>query len=324
MADSQLLLQLVQDFSKRQAGRSFDESLGKMQEVGFFNPDMCEHGMSDLCLVLTGLAQCDGGLAVALFAHWAAAETLRCAHSDFKAQSLLAFPAFQSPAEFQNLLATERAGKVFLTAKIESVVAAGHPSYLVVAGYLVALAGAAVTLSKPIRTLGLRSCPHVDILMNQAPATRLGGAELFEQMSERMALAAAAIALGLAQGSLDEAVRYAKTRRQGGKEIYRWSEVKMLLGQMLVQLQTATLALSRACAAADASETGWQRNAAAVLISLQEMACALTSDGIQILGGAGYTTEFAQEQRFRDAHHTQHLLGLLPRRKLQLAERYLA
>ena len=327
MAGSGLLVQLVQDFSKKQGARSFDESWSTMREIGLFQPALVEHGISDLCVVLTELSRVDCGLAVALFSHWAAVEVLRCAGSDFMAvapESVFAFPPFQSPAEFKGFQVVERDGKALLSGKIESVVLAGHASHVVIAGYLLPLAGGAVKLITHVRTLGLRSCPHVDILMDQAPAVKLGGADLFIHMSDRMSLAAASVALGIAQGSMDEAVRYSKTRKQGGKEIFRWSEVKMLLGEMLVQLQTGTLALAQACAAADARTSGWERDAAAVAISLQEMACTLTSDGIQVLGGAGYTTEFKQELRFRDAFHTQHLLGLHPVRKLRLPDRWLA
>ena len=319
MAGSQLLLELVQDFSKRRVRGSFDDGLRVMQEIGFFQPALRESGVADLCLVLTELSRVDAALAVALLSHWAAIETLRCARSDFKTISLLAFPAF---SDFREFAVTERDGKVFISGNIESVLLAGHASHAVVSGYLLSLKASGVSVSSPVRTLGLRSCPHVDILVDQAPAVRLGGVELFGQMCDRMALAAGAVALGIAQGSMDEALRYAKTRRQGGKEIFRWSEVKMLLGNMLLQLQAGRLALTRACSAAELGEAGWERDSAAISISLQEMACTLSSNGIQVLGGAGYTTEFAQEQRFRDAFHTQNLLGLLPGRKLKLADRY--
>lgn len=327
MTGSGLIIQLVQDFSKRQGTRSFEESLRTLREIGLFQPALRQHGMSDLCAVLTELSSVDCGLAVALFSHWAAVEVLTCAAPDLyqvAPDSVLAFPAFQSPAEFKGFSVAERDGKILLSGKLESVVLAGQPTHAVIGSYYLPLTGGAVKLSAPVRTLGVRNCPHVDILMDQAAAVRLGGADLFDQMSHRMALAAGALALGIARASLDEALRYSKIRKQGGKEIFQWSEVKMLLGNMLVRLKTGAAALTQACAAADAGTAGWQCDAAAVAISLQELACTLTSDGIQVLGGAGYTTEFKQEQRFRDAFHTQHLLGLLPARKLRLAEQWIA
>ncbi|MBI3544201.1 MAG: acyl-CoA/acyl-ACP dehydrogenase, partial [Deltaproteobacteria bacterium] len=133
----------------------------------------------------------------------------------------------------------------------------------------------------------------------------------------RYSIGAAAIALGLCRGSLDEAVAYAKTRRQGGREIIGWSEVRMLLGDIATQHTFATLAFEHARDAVDARASGWQRSATALAIRLQELACELSSSSLQVLGGAGYTTEFKQEARFRDAFHTQHVLGSHPVRKLR-------
>ncbi|MBI3554676.1 MAG: hypothetical protein HY074_00260 [Deltaproteobacteria bacterium] len=321
--ESGLLIQLIEKFSKRRGERSFGEKLKALQELGFFQAALCEQGISALCLVLQELAAFDAALAVALFSHWAAAQALRLARFDFNSESPLAFPAFRNISETQDLQTNDRDGRCIITGKVESVLLTGQATHAVIANFLVPLTGGTVTLSAPVRTLGIRSCPHVDISMSQTSGVRFASDELFDQLHDRMALPAAAIALGISRSSLDEAVLYAKTRKQGGKEIIKWSEVWMLLSQMTMQFRTGAAALSRVCAQADAGEAGWERDAAATAVCLQELACALTSDGIQILGGAGYTTEFGQEKRFRDAFHTQHLLGLLPSRKRRFAARFI-
>ncbi|MBI5896521.1 MAG: acyl-CoA dehydrogenase, partial [Desulfobacterales bacterium] len=45
--------------------------------------------------------------------------------------------------------------------------------------------------------------------------------------------------------------------------------------------------------------------------------CDVTTDGIQVMGGVGYMKDFGQEKRFRDAKHTQALLGIAPAKKIK-------
>ena len=64
--------------------------------------------------------------------------------------------------------------------------------------------------------------------------------------------------------------------------------------------------------------TQWQTRSRAAALLIQEMACEVTTDGIQVLGGAGYMKDFGQEKRFRDAKHIQALLGIAPLKKITL------
>ena len=79
-------------------------------------------------------------------------------------------------------------------------------------------------------------------------------------------------------------------------------------------------ALLSACQAIDGKEPGWEKNSIAAAVKIQEMACNLTTDGIQVMGGAGYMKDFGQEKRFRDAKHIQALFGMTPRKKLKYFE----
>ncbi|MBN1470421.1 MAG: acyl-CoA dehydrogenase, partial [Syntrophaceae bacterium] len=58
----------------------------------------------------------------------------------------------------------------------------------------------------------------------------------------------------------------------------------------------------------------------AAALHLSELACKLTTDGIQCLGGNGYMKDYGQEKRFRDAKHVQAFLGLAPMKKLRIVE----
>jgi alkylation response protein AidB-like acyl-CoA dehydrogenase len=136
-----------------------------------------------------------------------------------------------------------------------------------------------------------------------------------------MQVAAGAMATGVMRGSFDEALAYTRQRRQGGREIVNWSEVRMLLAGVGLKLRTAELSLTEACRQAEEEEPGWEASAAAATLYAQEAAVAATTDGIQLLGGNGYMKEYHQEKRFRDAQQIQALLGLAPLKRIKFIGR---
>jgi alkylation response protein AidB-like acyl-CoA dehydrogenase len=91
----------------------------------------------------------------------------------------------------------------------------------------------------------------------------------------------------------------------------------MILSNMAVRMNIADMTLRQACQAVEQNEPGWELNSLAAAIHIQEMACDLTTDGIQLLGGYGYMKDYGQEKRFRDAKHVQALLGMVPMKRLQ-------
>jgi alkylation response protein AidB-like acyl-CoA dehydrogenase len=161
----------------------------------------------------------------------------------------------------------------------------------------------------------------VDMEFDEAKGVLVGqlgeGPGYFEAASDEMAVPAAAMSMGIMQGSFKSALEYSGKRFQGGRKIIGWSEVQMILANMAIQLKIAELAVSRACQAVDNKEPKWQAGARATVIHVQEMACALTTDGIQVFGGVGYMKDYPQEKRFRDAKHVQALMGIAPMKKIK-------
>jgi alkylation response protein AidB-like acyl-CoA dehydrogenase len=142
------------------------------------------------------------------------------------------------------------------------------------------------------------------------------GSRYFEAMAARLNIAAAAMSTGVMKGSFKEAFEYSKMRSQGGKKIIDWSEVKMILANMAVQVKIADLCVASASQDMDSQNPGWAAGSKAAAIHVQSAACSLTTDGIQVLGGVGYMKDFGQEKRFRDAKHLQALLGIAPMKKI--------
>jgi alkylation response protein AidB-like acyl-CoA dehydrogenase len=94
----------------------------------------------------------------------------------------------------------------------------------------------------------------------------------------------------------------------------------MLLGDMAVQVKVAEMVVSEAALVVDQKEPQWELSARAAALHLAELACKLTTDGVQVLGGNGYMKDYGQEKRFRDAKQVQSLMGMAPIRKLGLVK----
>ena len=333
-------------------GPFFDNVFKKAYDLDFFHVILPEnyggigHGMSALCIILLNICREDSSLGGIMFTHTAAQETIIAAGagdllketiSDAKHAKdfLIAFPVFNNPEEIPHMAdAVKRNDTWVLSGSIEYLVLGGIAGHALIPAkikgengysfFLVDLSDPGIKKSDPIMSLGLHACPAVDITLHEVEATIIGsendGNTYFKQMADKMYVAAAAMSAGIMQGSFSEAFEYCKARQQGGREIINWSEVRMLLADMSVEFRFLRMVISRTCQAVDSGEKEWQACASSAAIQIQENACDLTTDGIQLLGGVGYMKDFGQEKRFRDAKHIQVLLGMAPMKKLRFIE----
>jgi alkylation response protein AidB-like acyl-CoA dehydrogenase len=115
---------------------------------------------------------------------------------------------------------------------------------------------------------------------------------------------------------------YTAQREQGGRKIREWSEMKMMLADMAININVGEMAVVGAIRAIESQEKGWEQKALAAAIHIQEAAVQATTDGVQALGGVGYMQDFGQEKRFRDAKHIQACFGLTPLQKLGFLDRF--
>lgn len=114
----------------------------------------------------------------------------------------------------------------------------------------------------------------------------------------------AARAIGLAQGALEDALKYAKERNQFGEPIGNFQAIRFKLADMATQIEAARALLYSVCEKID-SHVRCDTEAAMAKLFASEMAEVVTSEGLQIHGGAGYTTHFAAERYWRDARLTK-------------------
>jgi alkylation response protein AidB-like acyl-CoA dehydrogenase len=334
-------------------GPLFEGVLAKAHDVGFFSIMLPEEmgGAADavnaVCLVLDEICRADASLGGIIFTNALAQEIVTragdlgvleriAANAADYAGLLIAFPSFNNPGEIENAAKAEkRKDKYVLSGDVEYVVLGGiADSALLPArvkgeeGYsmfLVNLRGDGIKISEPILSLGLHSCPAVDMSLSGVEGKLVGqegeGATYFEAAVDRLSVAAAAMAMGVMKGSFVEAFDYTKERVQGGREIVNWSEVRMLLSGMAVKGKVADMLVEQASRSVDCGEAGWQLDSRATALHVQEMAADVTTDGIQLLGGNGYMKDYGQEKRFRDAKQIQALMGLTPMRKLKYIKR---
>ncbi|HET9904626.1 MAG TPA: acyl-CoA dehydrogenase family protein [Xanthobacteraceae bacterium] len=114
----------------------------------------------------------------------------------------------------------------------------------------------------------------------------------------------AARAIGLARGALEDATAYARERAQFGRPLAEFQAIRFKLAQMATQIEAARQLLHHVCRLID---TGARCDMEAAMAKLQatEMAERVTSEALQIHGGAGYTTLHAVERYWRDARLTK-------------------
>lgn len=159
---------------------------------------------------------------------------------------------------------------------------------------------AAAAEVRPVRQSGLRVCRSASVTFRGAEATLLAEGDEATRRRERLErellVGLAAVAVGLARGTHDAALAYARQRRQGGRPIVEHSAVQTMLSKMIVGIESSRALIQAAC-----EDPSNRRLPAVAKIVASEAAMQATTDGVQILGGYGYMREYGMEKRMRDA-----------------------
>ena len=176
------------------------------------------------------------------------------------------------------------------------VVERGTPGFVV--GDLEDLCG---MRANPVSSIRLYDCrvPVKNLLGKEGMGLQIGLSALD---TGRMGIAAQS--LGIAQAAFDEAVKYAKERRQFGVAIAKHQAVQMMIADMATQLDAARLMVYRAALLSDQGLSFSQAAAMAKLFA-SETACKVTDMAVQIHGGYGYSRSYPVERYYRDARVTR-------------------
>lgn len=114
----------------------------------------------------------------------------------------------------------------------------------------------------------------------------------------------AARSIGLAQAALDHAVDYARERVQFGRPISDFQAIRFKIATMATEIEAARQLMYHTCALLDSGQAA-TKETSMVKYFASEMSERVTSEALQILGGAGYTTLHPIERYWRDARLTR-------------------
>ena len=136
-------------------------------------------------------------------------------------------------------------------------------------------------------------------------------------------LATGAQAVGIAQGALDYAIRYANERMQFGKSITSFQAIQFMIADMATQIEAARALVYQGAARIDAQLEETEKFSAIAKFYASDIAMKVTTDAVQILGGYGYMKDYPVERMMRDAKVTQIYEGANQIQRLTIARQLL-
>jgi alkylation response protein AidB-like acyl-CoA dehydrogenase len=181
--------------------------------------------------------------------------------------------------------------------------------------------------------MGVRGSPTGEVLLDGARVpveNRIGeegqGFHIAMATLARSRPTIGAQAVGIAQGAIDAAATYIKERQQFGRPIAELQGVQFMLADMAMKTEAARGLVYRATALIDEGDPRHElaKVGAMAKCFASDTAMAVTTDGIQLLGGYGYVKDFPMERYFRDAKVTQIYEGTNQVQRVVIARRLLA
>ncbi len=182
-----------------------------------------------------------------------------------------------------------------------------------------------LSFGKPEEKMGLHAVPTTSAHYDNAflPAERrLGtegqGLQIAFSALDSGRLGIAAVAVGIAQAALDDAVTYANERTTFGKKIVDHQGLGFLLADMAAAVDSARATYIDAARRRDAG-LDYSRGASVAKLVATDAAMKVTTDAVQVFGGYGYTRDFRVERYMRDAKITQIFEGTNQIQRLVIA-----
>lgn len=128
--------------------------------------------------------------------------------------------------------------------------------------------------------------------------------------------------LGIAQGALDETIKYVKERKQFGRELAKFQNTQFQLADMATKVEASRLLVYKAAKAKD-QKISYSEMAAMAKLFASETAMEVTTKAVQLHGGYGYTREYPVERMMRDAKITEIYEGTSEVQKMVIASKLL-
>ena len=161
------------------------------------------------------------------------------------------------------------------------------------------------------KKMGIRASATYELVFDdcEVPAENLLGKEgegfkIAMMLLDGGRIGVAAQALGIAQGAIDQAIPYLKTRKQFGKPLSAFQNTQFELADMQTKVDAARLLIYRAAVAKQEHEP-YSHLAAMGKMFAADVASDVTRRIVQLIGGCGYTREYPFERMMRDAKITE-------------------
>lgn len=177
-----------------------------------------------------------------------------------------------------------------------------------ISAFLVEPAFAGFKAGRHEEKMGQRCSPSVEIILNdcEVPAeNRLGeegqGLKIALTALDSGRIGIAALSVGLAQGALEESVKYAKQRKAFGKNIGDFQAIQWMLADMQMEIEAARALVYQAAWLKDTNPSRIGTASSRAKLYASEMANRVAAKAVQIHGSVGYSRETDVERMYRDA-----------------------
>ena len=199
-----------------------------------------------------------------------------------------------------------------------------------VSAFVVEKSDEGFTFGDKERKLGIKGSPTRELHLDNVPipGDRIIGApgeglKIALRTLDHTRVTIGAQAVGIAQGALDFAVGYVKERKQFGTAIADFQGVQFMLADMAMNLEVARQMVYVAAARSERTDPDLPFFGAAAKCFASDVAMQITTDAVQLLGGAGYVRDFPVERMMRDAKITQIYEGTNQIQRLVMARHLL-
>jgi hypothetical protein len=188
-----------------------------------------------------------------------------------------------------------------------------------------------ISFGKLESKMGVRGSPTADVIFDNCRIQEyrcLGEPDRgYEYITDALTYTRPLIgaqALGIAQGALDAAIQYSKERQLFGQSLAAFQMTKATIGDLATKIEAGRQLLYRSCEAVENKEPGARITASMAKLFCSNVAMEVTTEVVQLFGGAGYTQDFPVERMMRDAKITQIYEGTNEIQKLIVASAYLS
>ena len=200
-----------------------------------------------------------------------------------------------------------------------------------ISAFVVEKSDEGVSFGAPERKLGIKGSPTREVYLDKVriPAERMIGAEgtgftTAMRTLDHTRVTIAAQAVGVAQGALDHALDYAKSRSQFGRSISDFQDMQFLLADMGMKVEAARQMTYAAAGRSERGDSDLTFFGAAAKCFASDVAMEVTVNAVQVLGGYGYTRDYPVERMMRDAKITQIYEGTNQVQRIVMARQLLA